>query len=78
MSYLLEIYHRYIEHAVGGLGPFIALIVLLLLVFVPVTRWEAKMSRSVGPVLASHRTSWIATAGFLVILLVAIFFGSHP
>lgn len=70
---MIALYHQYIEHAAGGLGLFIAVGIVLALIFIPLGKREAKLAQEVGPEEASARTSWPATIGFAVVLVVGLY-----
>ena len=75
---MLQLYHQFIEHSLNGFGPWLLLIGLALACFVPVTLWEASMARRIGSVQAARKSSWVVTAGFLLLLLLALYCGLHP
>jgi hypothetical protein len=69
---------KYVEHAAGGLGPWIVLIVLVLLVVVPLVSREKKQAPRIGAVQAARNGSPILGICFVIILALAAYFALHP
>jgi hypothetical protein len=69
------LYHQikaFLTPLVGGFGPAITLIVLILLLLVPIEIWENQLAQTIGPELAAKRTAWAGGAIFLIVLLLAL------
>lgn len=70
---MIELYRRFVEHALNGFGPGLLLIGLALVGLVPLHIYELRLARQVGEHAASGRVSLFATVWVALLLVMAVY-----